>query len=320
LTDVINTLADSLSFQALALARAKLEYEETVAYLRQEKIFSGVRPGLVDIGWHGAASASLVTIAAAQGTNVVCYFAGGLCGQKSVSAPEESRAFLIDARGEEPDTRQALVHLMESFCAGSGGTTLGYAETDGLWGPRLAPDQTNRAIAWGLRDFQALVLEYAAEVCQGLAKWAWAITLGELDALRIRLVANLCTLWCSPTYAEAELWGTFPFEDDEGSPMLGRAVAPGDLLLYARHFMNAERRPRFGPWSQAVIARTIGNRRFDDPLGLPRIVASPQQRLAVRARVRSKLAFRPVFRIEDVDVRDGAINVDRRSRTAPPTP
>lgn len=319
LTQVADTLAASPSFQSLALARATAEHEATAAYLRQEKMFSGGRPGLVDIGWHGAASSSLVTIAATQGTNVLCYFAGGLCGQESAAAPKDSRAFLIDARGEEPETRQALVHLMESFCAGSGGSTLGYAETDGQWGPRLAPDQTNRAMAWGLRDFQALVREYAAEVCRGLVKFAWNITLEELDALRPYLIANLCTLWYSPTYAEAELWGSFPFEDDEGSPMLGRAVAPRDLARYVRHFRNAERRPRFGPWREAIVVRTIGSRRFADPFGSLRMLSSPRQRLIVRARIRSKLALRPVIRITDIDVRDGVITVDRKSRTAPRT-
>jgi hypothetical protein len=319
LTGAIDALAASSWFQSLALSRAEAERESTVAYLRQEKMFSSSRPGLVDIGWHGAASASLVMIAAAQGTNVLCYFAGGLCGRESVTAPEHSRAFFIDARGEEPETRQALVHLMESFCAGSGGSTLGYGETDGRWGPQLAPDQTNRAMVWGLRDFQTLVCGYAAEVCRGLAKFSWNITLEELDTLRPYVISNLCALWYSPTYREAELWGSFPFEDDEGSPMLGRAIAPSDLALYLRHFRNTEKRPRFGPWRQAVVARTIGSRRFADPFGSLRVVSSPRQRQIVRARVRSKLAFRPVVRIADVDVRDGVITVDRRSGTAPRT-
>jgi FMN phosphatase YigB (HAD superfamily) len=319
LTGVIEALAASSSLQSLVLARAKAEHEATVAYLRQEKVFSSARPGLVDIGWHGAASASLSAIAAAQGTDVLCYFAGGLCGRESVGAPKDSRAFLIDARGEEPQTRQALVHLMESFCAGSGGSTLGYEETDGRWGPQLAPDQTNRTMAWGLRDFQALVCEYVMEVCRGLVKISWSITTEELNILRPYLIANLCTLWYSPTYAEAELWGSFPFEDDEGSPVLGRAISPSDLVRYFLNFKNTEKRPRFGPWRQAVVARSIGSRRFADPFSSLRIVSSSQQRLIVRARVRSKLASRPVVHIAHIDVRDGVVTVDRRSRTAPPT-
>jgi FMN phosphatase YigB (HAD superfamily) len=312
LTEVIDAVAGSSALQSLALARAEAARQATVAYLRQEKMFGGSRPGLVDIGWHGAASASLAAIAAAEGTGVRCYFAGGLCGRGSVVAPGDSRAFLIDARGEEPELRAALVHLMETFCAGSGGSTLGYAETDGRWHPCLAPDRTNRAMAWGLRDFQTLVCGYAAEVCRGLVKFDWNVTLDELEAIRPFLVANLSALWYSPTHEEAEVWGSFPFEDDDGSPMLGRAVAPIDLAGYVRHFRNAGKRPRFGPWSQAVVARTIGGRRLADPFASLRIVSTPQQRLMVRARVRSKLALRPVVRIADVDVRDGGITIHRR--------
>jgi len=101
--------------------------------------------------------------------------------------------------------------------------------------------------------------------------------------------------------------------------MLGRAVSPRDLARYIRYFRNAEMRPRFGPWRQAVVVRTIGSRRFNDPFGSLRMLASPQQRLNLRARVRSELALRPVIRITDVDVRDGVITVGRRSRTAPLT-
>jgi FMN phosphatase YigB (HAD superfamily) len=307
LAEVIDVLASSPTLQSLALARAKMAYEATVAYLHQEGMFSGAPAGLVDIGWHGAASASLVAIAATQGAHVLCYFAGGLCGQRSAVAPQDSRAFLIDARGEEPGLRKALVHLMESFCAGSGGSTLGYMETGGRWHPRLAPQETNRAVSWGLLDFQDLVSQYVAEACRGLVQLGMTITLDELEAIRPALKANLSALWYSPTYPEAEAWGSFPFEDDQGSPMLGRAVTLGDVARYIRHFRDAEKRPRFGPWGQAVIARTIGGRHFADPFASLRIVSSPRQRLMVRAAVRSKLAFRPAIRIGDIDVREGEL-------------
>lgn len=320
LAEVVSALAASPVIQSLALSRAKAAHAKTVAYLRQEEMFSRGRPGLVDIGWHGAASASLAAIAADQGVGILCYFAGGLCGQGSAAAPRDSRAYLIDARGEEPGLRKPLVHLMESFCAGSGGSTLGYAETGGRWHPRLAPDQTNRAVAWGLPEFQSLVREYAVEVCRGLVKFGWSGTLDELDAIRPYLVANLMTLWRSPTYQEAELWGSFPFEDDAGSPMLGRKVTLGELLRYLRHLRSADKRPRFGPWSQAVVARTIGGRRLGDPFALRQAASSPQRRLALRAAIRSTLTLRPTVRIADVDVRDGAITVQRGrsgSATAP---
>ena len=147
-------------------------------------MFDGGEVGLVDIGWHGAASASLVGIAAAQGTRVRCYFAGGLCGRESLAAPQDSRAYLIDSRGEEPELRLALVHLLETFCAGSGGSTLGYQESAGRWVPWLAPDDTNPAMGWGLQDYQELVRSYVSAACRFIGKYQMSITRDDTTALR----------------------------------------------------------------------------------------------------------------------------------------
>jgi hypothetical protein len=306
---VIDALVSSPELQSLAVARAKEAHEATMAYLAQEKMFSGRQVGLVDIGWHGAASASLVAMAAAQGADVRCYFAGGLCGRESQVAPEDSRAYLIDARNEEPELRPALVHLLESFCAGSGGSTLGYMTADdGQYLPRLAPAESNAATRWGLRAYQDLMCRYAESACRLLAKFEWTVTSDEVNALRPYLIANLRALWNYPTYEEAELWGSFPFEGDSGTGMLGRAVTSRDLAGYLRHFKSAEKRPRFGPWQRAVIARTVGGKRVTDPFASLHVMSPPQRQL-LRAKVRSKLGRRPVIQLSDVDVRDGKVTV-----------
>jgi hypothetical protein len=94
--------------------------------------------------------------------------------------------------------------------------------------------------------------------------------------------------------------------------MLGRAVALGDVARYIRFLRSAGNRPRFGPWSQAVMARTIGSRHFTDPFGSLRILSSPRQRLMVLAAVRNKLASRPVIGIGDIEVREDGITIRRR--------
>jgi hypothetical protein len=205
---------------------------------------------------------------------------------------------------------------MESFCAGSGGSTLGYAETAGSWHPRLAPESTNKADDWGLRDFQQLVCAYAVEACRGLAKWQYRFTLDELNAIRPVLVSNLCALWYSPDYGEAEAWGSFPFEDDNGTAVLGRAITAKDLARLARYFRDGRKRPRFGPWRQATVMRTGAGRWYADPLAPLRAVSTSSRRQTVRARMRSRLAFRPVVRFANVSVRDGVITVQptRESR------
>jgi hypothetical protein len=78
-----------------------------------------------------------VAVAAAEGTPVRCYFAGGLCSSGSELAPVDSRAFLIDARGQDVELRPTLVHLLESFCAGSGDSVTGYVQRGARWEPRF---------------------------------------------------------------------------------------------------------------------------------------------------------------------------------------
>lgn len=312
-TVIIDALVSSPEFQSLALERAKKAHEVTAAYLAQEEMFSGGRVGLVDLGWHGAASASLVTIAEDQGTDVLCYFAGGLCGPKAQAAPDDSQAFLIDNRIEEPEVRPILVALLEAFCAGSGGSTLGYMVADGKYVPRVAPGE-GVAVSWGLRDYQALVYSFTTSVCRTLAKFEWTITVDEVNALRPYLLTNLCALWNYPTYGEAEQWGAFPFESENGSDLLGRVLTTqdlGDYLLHrflVRHLNSDKKPPSAGLWTRAAIARTVGGKRFTDPLALLQAMSQPR-RLGLRAKVRNRLARRPKVQLADVDVRNSEVIV-----------
>jgi hypothetical protein len=295
--ELVDALAASALVQSMARSRAAAAYESMVGYLRQEKMLSGRRVALVDIGWLGQSSASLVAVAADQGTQVTCYFVGGLCGRGSEHAPRDSRAFLIDARGLESKQRRTLVYLLESFCAGSGGSTIGYARAGDRWVPRLDADGGSVTARWGLADYQALVRRYVQVVGQAVAKAGCEISLPDLQALRPALIANLRALWRYPSYAEAELWGSFPFEEDDGLTVLARPVDRDDLLGYLRPFTGTRERPEFGPWRQAVLVRTIGGKRLTDPFGVLRML-SGGQREVLRARVRARLARRSVVRIE----------------------
>ena len=312
-SEVIDALVSSALIQSLAKSRATAAYEATVAYLRQEEMFSHNKVGLVDIGWLGHASASLIAVAADQGAQVQCYFAGGLCGRGSQRAPKESRAFLIDARGEEPKLRSVLVHLLETFCAGSGRSTSGYVRTGSNWVPRFDSSGGDAAVLWGIADYQALIRAYVQAACRALVKVEWKITLAELKTIRPALIANIRTLWRYPTYEEAELWGSFPFEGDFEPHVLGRPFSLRDLLSYAWHFKSTSRRPQFGPWRQAVVVRTIGGRLPTGPFGLLQVM-SPAQRQIQLAKVRAKLARRPEVRVEDIAVQGTNVII----RTTPP--
>jgi hypothetical protein len=312
LTAVIDSLAGSPGLRSLARSRAKAAHDATVAYLRQEGMFDSGQVGLVDIGWHGAASASLASIAAAQETDVRCYFAGGLCGRESLAAPRDSRAYLIDSRGEEPELRRALVHLLETFCAGSGGSTLGYTESAGHWVPRLAREDTNPAMRWGLREYQELVGGYVSAACRFIGKYQITITRADTTALRPHLIANLRELWYHPTQQEAESWGSFPFEGDTGSEVLAPSATARDLVRYVIHFRDARKRPRFGPWNQAVIARTEIGRMAGQARQVLRI-GSAGDRAMLLARMRCTITPRTTVPVAGIDVRNGQIVITGRA-------
>jgi hypothetical protein len=308
--EVVQALAASTLVQAMARSRAAAAYEATVGYLRQSGLLGGHQVGLVDVGWLGHASASLAAVAADQGTRVRCYFAGGLCGRGSQRAPQGSRAFLIDARGEESKLRPALVHLIESFCAGSGDSVIGYVRAGDRWQPRFDDAGGRAATQWGLADYQALIRSYVQAACHAARKAEADVSLPELAALRPALIANLQALWRTPNYAEAEFWGSFPFESDYGLTKLAQPVSRIDLLAYARHFARPVAWPRFGPWRQAVLVRTIGGGRFTDPFGLLQAL-SPARRRTLRAKVRARLARQVEIQIGDIALEGNRVTVRR---------
>ena len=306
-------LINSQKFQELVLDRAKKACEATTAYLAQEKMFSGARVGLVDIGWRGSEAASLMAIASEQGTDVSFYFAGGLSGRRAQIAPKDSRAFLIDTRsGADAELDSPLMHLLESFCAGSGGSTLGYMTAeDGEYVPRLAPAGSNMAMAWGLSDYQILICSYAVNVCHALAKFEWTVSIDEVRALSTDLLSNLRALWSHPTYEEAKAWGSFPFEGDNRTRILAEHI---NLDYCLRFFSKAAKGRRSAIiWKRAAIMRSIGGNPLGAPLLLLQLVSQRQlRRLWILARAR--FARRPWVRVANVHVREGKIAVIKQWR------
>ena len=91
---VLIRLLHSKVLEDLWRERSAIAYRNATGYLRQEHVTADGHVGVVDIGWLGKASGSLVEIveADAPGKQVTCYFTGGLVGAGSDSAPTPSRA------------------------------------------------------------------------------------------------------------------------------------------------------------------------------------------------------------------------------------
>ena len=156
-------------------------------------------------------------------------------------------------------------------------------------------------------------LEHAIRTaCQIIGKYEMTVTRGELLELRSHLMGNLRELWHRPTQKEAEAWGSFPFEGDARSEMLGAAPTARDVISYVLHLTNRAKRPRFGVWNRAVIARTrIGSTASQTRQALR--IRTAGDRAMLLARVRCAVTPRPVGCSADIDVRNGKITIQRQT-------
>ncbi len=221
-------------------------------YLRQEGLLADATAGVVDIGWLGKASGALATVAEAEGAGIRCYFAGGLVGAGSVSAPSGSRAYLVDARGVDIPDLTSLVHLLETFCSGTEGSTVGYEEVGDIYRPILNEPRNEIALGWGLAGYQDAVARFVETACENLKVAGQELDGAGLGAIRFPLRRNIAMLWDDPIGREARAWGLFPFEANSGKIVALAALPSWDAIGKSlRDPMNEREAVRLGPWLAA---------------------------------------------------------------------
>jgi hypothetical protein len=264
--EVTARLVQSSLLRSFWYERAEIAYRNTTNYLRQEGLLAGASVGIVDVGWLGKASGALAGIVEAEGTTVRCYFTGGLVGAESISAPSGSRAFLVDTRGTVPPDLSSLVHLLETFCSGTEGSTLGYEEIGGTYEPKLNSPKNDIALRWGLAKYQDIICRFVETACENLAVAGEELDLASLGAVRFPVRQNIALLWNDPSGREASAWGSFPFETNDG-----RAVALaslphwGSIGKYLKDPVNQREAVRLGPWLAAdlmLIVSPLGAEHF----------------------------------------------------------
>ena len=250
--EVLMRLSRSSVLHALWNEHATAAYRNTARYIRQEKLLSDGSVGVVDIGWLGKASGALVEIAEAEGASVTCYFAGGLVGDGSDSAPSGSRAYLVDARGLVTPDLNGLVHLLETFCSGTEGSTVGYEESGGIYRPKLGTPANDAALRWGLEAFQDVIVRFVETACEHVTVAGETLEVAALGAVRFPIRRNIALLWDDPSGQEARAWGSFPFETPDGT-VVSLASLPtwGSIGRFLMHPFLAREEVRFGPWVSA---------------------------------------------------------------------
>ncbi|MGH7868257.1 MAG: hypothetical protein ACREP9_11705, partial [Candidatus Dormibacteraceae bacterium] len=140
--------------------------------------------------------------------------------------PRDVTAYFYDLRNDEPNVkRQAMIPpAVEMFCAGRHGITLDFEEQDGEIAAKLASDDNPAVDAWGLdihrkaiRSFvDALTLEDAAHLSREASS----------SDVRVLLMELIEDFWVTPTVAEAQIWGEYPFDSDPRGSAIRRLAGP----------------------------------------------------------------------------------------------
>lgn len=109
-----------------------------------------------------------------------------------------------------PGDSSGRVTLIEMFCAGTEGSTLGYRRDGARVSPVLVSPTNASALAWGLAEVRWVVRAVVQELLTD-----------DVEAVKrpcdLRGVVDLLLrlFWEQPTSAEIETWGSFPFEADD---------------------------------------------------------------------------------------------------------
>ena len=98
------------------------------------------------------------------------------------------------------------------LCAGTHGRTLGYRRVGDRVEPVLSADDNELPLAWGLAEMQAVAVRVAELAAPYLSERHLHVD------TRAAVADVLRAFWTEPTRAEAEAWGSFPWEEEIWPP------------------------------------------------------------------------------------------------------
>ena len=251
--DTVRSVLSDADVGSLVRRQAGERRELLRRYCRQEGL-SGTATtcwALVDIGWSGRAFSYLVR---ALGDDVVHSPAGfffGVSRGAELDALKRVEAYFFNQSLMEGYPQTADVHLMEMFCAGSHGLVLGYEEREGVIVPRLASERNTQVLEWGLGYAHRCVEAFARHVARDLS------LVDIASDVRPALEELLRLFWHSPSYDEARVIGSFPYQDDQHAERL-RPLAQGFGLCHIAKALTGPRRVRHhrATWYDGSMALT----------------------------------------------------------------
>lgn len=179
------------------------------AYLKQEDVLSEQRCGMVDLGWRGSLQAALETVLQPLTPNLPTWYYFGLL--RTTPLQGKAQGFFFDHLKQTGfySVAHCAIPMMEIFCAGTHGTTLGYAQlTNQAVLPKLKEQENTIVNNWGLPSLQEAVLAFTRALIASNAD------LSNPKLYRETIAALFSEFWFHPTQAERTVFGSFPFFDE----------------------------------------------------------------------------------------------------------
>lgn len=177
-------------------------------YLEQNGVITQAPIAIVDQGTGSTLFNALSSVLQTVGQRPPQAFYFGLrtdAGDQGFGHPETFIRNEIDRSGylETP----GLLTLVEMACTADHGSVTGYVEVDGVVEPTLSAERNDLVVDWGFDTMRAAIAATARELC------STPFELAPHVDLRPAALAVFGLFWISPTRAEAQAWGTYPFED-----------------------------------------------------------------------------------------------------------
>jgi FMN phosphatase YigB (HAD superfamily) len=212
--EFVSALGLSNLFQDLVRAQIGRRRSLALAYLQQEGLLDGKASAVVDLGWLGRSSASLLSLMERAGgdPSLRCLFFGLAEGART-EAPTGSRAFAFDERAGSA-LGLPVANFLEAFCAGTHGQVLGYEERDGTVQPMLSRPDNPPVIAWGLTAMQEAMGLTAAQFAHSM-QITQMLPWNDADLVTGVAAPLLEEFIRRPTPEEARAWGSFPHDEDQ---------------------------------------------------------------------------------------------------------
>jgi hypothetical protein len=227
--------------------RAALVAEQTLRYFRQEGLMDGTPCALVDAGWGGRTAPAFDHLLRQVDAPPVEHLLMGIRGSADDLARRgSSRLFpwLFDEQLHPASvSRLPSSHtLIEMLCAGTVGRTLVYDMIGGRSEPVLAAPSNEPVVEWGLPAVHQTAVRVAELVAPHLSEESSRVDTSDA------VMSVLRAFWVHPTKAEAEAWGSFPWEEEIWPPYAPLAQRLTTLGIIKRLLRGDRQIRRVNSW------------------------------------------------------------------------